>query len=258
MSAFFAQRSPHFTLQQIWSSLPQILIRRAIYLMAVFALHWFMLPEPALAAQPSDVVICPKWNTGLIICAQRLPNDLTPNNQVFWHPQGVDIGPPVPPPPRSMQLTAGIIRLTLAGNLPLVGSGNGSTSIMVGNRGSNSFSNGGSSTFVLGNSGDPKITRLPSCTVTSTDDCLVVKVTGNPIEKDEVIFTSGTNNAVYINQAMETDSCLNGLYYWKQDYTQRNPPDLGKFVMGATTYGGGKLNSTGGWIDGGCSITPVP
>ena len=75
--------------------------------------------------------------------------------------------------------------------------------------------------------------------------------TGIASEKDLVTFGAGTNNAVYINRAMESADCLRRLYYWKANASG------GGFVMGATTYGGGILNSSGDWLDR-CSIIPVP
>ncbi|WP_457767746.1 hypothetical protein [Cyanobium sp. ULC084] len=224
------------------------LIRCGITLLAAIVIAWVILPERALAAQPNNVVICKTSNLGDPSCRQN-PLGQPPKNTVFWHPQDA------PPTNPTIGISGKISRLTLAGNLPLNGTGNGSSTvgpnIMVGNISSNTFVGGRrSTTYVLGNSAQTNITRLPSCAATGSIDCLAVSTTGIASEQDRVTFGSSTNDAVYINRAMETGTCLSGLYYWNSN--------VSKFVMGATTYGGGNLNSTGGWIGGDCPITPVP
>jgi hypothetical protein len=231
-------------------SLIPSLIRCGITLLAAIVIAWVILPERALASQPDTVVICKSFDTFDLSCRQGSTPGQPPKNTVFWHPQDA---------PTSSNQTIGIsgkiTRLTLAGSLPLNGTGNGSSTvgpnIMVGNINSNTFVGGRqSTTYVLGNSAQTNITRLPSCAATGSIDCLAVRTTGIASEQDRVTFGSSTNDAVYINRAMETGTCLSGLYYWNAN--QR------KFVMGASTYGGGNLNSTGGWIGGDCPITPVP
>jgi hypothetical protein len=224
-------------------------IRRGIALLAVMAIAWLILPERGLAAQPNTAMICKFRDPGDLSCLQTTGEP--PITHVFWHPQDATVSTN-----QSISLGGKVTRLTLAGRLPLNGTGNGSSgvgpNIMVGNIGSNTFSGGSQpTTYVLGNSAQTSITRLPSCTVSGSTDCLAVTTTGIASEKDLVTFGAGTNNAVYINRAMESADCLRRLYYWRANASG------GGFVMGATTYGGGILNSSGDWLDR-CSIIPVP